>query len=52
MVNEFFPTGIVVTSDETAKTFKEIIESLQITIKYLSADGAASITKAKLVLRN
>ena len=46
-MNEFFPTGIVITSDETAKTYEEIFESLEVAIKYLMADGAASITKAK-----
>ena len=46
-MNEFFPTGIVITSDETAKTYEEIFESLDVTIKYFMADGAVSITKAK-----
>ena len=47
LVNEFFPTGIVITSDETAKTYEEIFESLEVGIKFLMADGASSITKAK-----
>ena len=47
-MNEFFPSGIVITSDETAQTYKEIFESLETTIEYLMADGATGITKAKM----
>ena len=47
-VNEFFPTGLIITSDETAQTYKEIFESLETTFEYLMADGASAITKAKM----
>ena len=30
LVNEIFSTGIVITSDETAKTYEEIFESLEV----------------------
>ena len=38
-VNEFFPSSIVITSDETAQTYKEIFQSRETTIEYLMADG-------------
>ena len=47
-VNEFFPTGLIITSDETAQTYKEIFESLETTFEYLMADGLSAITKAKM----
>ena len=47
ILNEFFPTGICVTSEESAKTYKEIFNSLDNAFKYLMADGARAITLAK-----
>lgn len=47
LVNEFFPTGIVITSNETAKNYEEIFESIGVEMSFFVADAAASITKAK-----
>ena len=44
-VNEFFPTGLIITSDETAQTYKEIFESLETLFEYMMADIALVITK-------
>ena len=46
LLNEFFPTGLCVTSNEDAKTYQEIFESFDENMKFLMADGAAAITKA------
>ena len=48
LVNEFFPTGLAVTSEETAVTYREIITTLETTFKFIMADGATAITKGKL----
>ena len=48
LVNEFFPTGLAVTSEETAVTYREIITTLETTFKFIMADGAKAITKGKL----
>ena len=47
ILNEFFPTGICVTSHENAETYSEIFETLSGAFKYLMADGARAITLAK-----
>ena len=47
ILNEFFPTGICVTSEESAKTYTEIFETLGNAFEFLMADGARAITLAK-----
>ena len=46
-INEFFPSGLIITSDETGQTYKEIFEKLDITIEFFMADGATALTNAK-----
>ena len=45
-VNEFFPTGLIITSDETAQTYKEIFESLETTFEYSSFSVVPAIWEA------
>ena len=47
LVNDFFPAGLAVTSEETAETYEEIILSLDTCFKFLMADGARAISRGK-----
>ena len=51
-MNEFFPTGICVTSEESAKTYSEILKTLDNAFEYIMADGARAITLGKLISEN
>ena len=48
LVNEFFPTDLAVTSDETAVTYRELFSTLETTFKFIMADGSKAITRGKL----
>ena len=47
LINEFFPTGNAITSEETAVTYKELFQTLETTFNYIMADGSKAITKGK-----
>ena len=47
ILNEFFPTGLCITSNENAVTYQEIFEHMEATFDYLMGDGARAITKGK-----
>ena len=48
IINDFFPTGLAVTSDETAATYSELFKSLETIFKFIMADGSRAISKGKL----
>lgn len=47
VINEFFPTGLVVASHEDEVTFGEFFKTLNIALNFLLADGSKAITNGK-----
>ena len=46
VINDFFPTGLCVSSNENHETYQEIFESFGDNMNYLMADESRAITKA------